>query len=99
MRKLLGLFFGLIVLTSVGPFVKAQTAASELGMLHNSDVLKMATDGMKSNDIITRILTSRCNFDVFPPVLRDLSRRGVPDAVILTMKMAPNGPPAFSKDS
>src|SRR4051812_31894422 len=97
MRNLLGLFLGLIVLTSVGPLVNAQTTASvQVRMLRNSDVLQMVADGMKSGDVITAILTSRCNFDVFPPVLRDLRRRGVPDTVILAMKMAPGGPPAMS---
>jgi hypothetical protein len=55
----------------------------------------MVNDGMKSGDIIARVLTSRCNFDIFPPVLRDLRRRGVPDTVLMAMKIAPSGPPAI----
>jgi len=56
----------------------------------------MVTDGLKSNDIIKRILTSNCNFDIFPPVLRDLKRQGVPDIVIAAMQIAPSGPPALN---
>src|SRR6185436_20723180 len=53
--------------------------------------------GQKSDQIIGKIFTSHCQFDIFPPVLRDLKRRGVPDTVILAMKSAPNGPPALAE--
>ena len=56
----------------------------------------MVEDRVPSEKIIGRILTSSCNFDVFPPVLRDLKRRGVPDTVLVAMKMAPVGPPALA---
>ena len=62
--------------------------------LRNSDVIRMVEEGQKSGQIISKIFTSHCNFDIFPPVLRDLKRRGVPDTVILAMKSAPSGPPA-----
>jgi len=55
----------------------------------------MLGDGVKPGVIIAKILTSNCNFDVFPPVLRDLKRRGVPDTILLAMKTAPNGPPSL----
>lgn len=64
-------------------------------LMRNGDVIRMVEDGVKPGVIIANILTSHCNFDIFPPVLRDLRRRGVPDTVILAMKMAPNGPPAL----
>jgi hypothetical protein len=66
-----------------------------VGLLRNNDVLRMVEDGVKSGVIMTKILTSPCNFDLFPPVLRDLKRRGVPDTVLMAMKMAPSGPPAL----
>src|SRR4030095_124629 len=66
-------------------------------MMRNGDVIRMVQDGVKSGVIISNILTSNCNFDIFPPVLRDLRRRGVPDTVIVAMKMAPNGPPALGE--
>ncbi|HYK22226.1 MAG TPA: hypothetical protein VEV42_15915 [Pyrinomonadaceae bacterium] len=63
--------------------------------LRNSDVLRMVQEKMKPELIISRILTSPCNFDVFPPVLRDLKRRGVPDDILMLMKVVPNGPPGL----
>jgi hypothetical protein len=48
---------------------------------------------MRSDLIIANILTSSCNFDIFPPVLDDLKRRGVPENVLQVMSVVPNGPP------
>jgi hypothetical protein len=73
--------------------VKAPPRAP-IPILHNGDVLRMVNDGVNPGVIITKILTSRCYFDIFPPVLQDLSRRGVPTAVLMAMKMVPSGPPA-----
>ena len=67
-------------------------------VLQNGDVLRMVRSGMKSDYIINRILTSACNFDVFPPVLTDLRRRGVPDEVLRVMTVVPYGPPDLSDD-
>jgi hypothetical protein len=68
---------------------------TDIKLLTNNDVLRMVEGGVKSGVIISKILTSSCNFDLFPPVLRDLRRRRVPDTVLMAMKMAPNGPPAL----
>jgi hypothetical protein len=86
-----------IFVLCLGPSsLRAQTSAEpDAPLLRNGDVLLMVSDGMRSGDIINKILTSRCNFDIFPPVLRDLRRRGVPDTVLLAMKMAPSGPARF----
>ena len=54
----------------------------------------MVQDGVKPGEIIAKIVTSPCHFDIFPPVLRDLKQRGVPDAVLLAMKTVPVGRPA-----
>lgn len=62
-------------------------------MLRNRDVLQMVRSGMKSDLIIANILTSPCNFDIFPPVLDDLKRRGVPENVLQVMSVVPAGPP------
>jgi hypothetical protein len=51
----------------------------------------------KPSVVIANIFTSHCAFDVFPPVLRDLKRRGVPDRVIAAMQAAPYGPPALAE--
>lgn len=74
--------------------VQAQTEPSPR-LLRNNDVLRMVEEKVKPEIIISRILTSPCNFDVFPPVLRDLKRRGVPDKVLLVMQTVPNGPPGL----
>jgi hypothetical protein len=62
-------------------------------LLENKDVLRMVKNGSTPNAIIASIQTAECRFDVFPPVLLDLTRRGVPRSVIEAMKMAPNGAP------
>jgi hypothetical protein len=62
-------------------------------ILRNRDVLQMVRSGIQSHLIIATIMTSNCNFDVFPPVLEDLKRRGVPENVLHFMSVVPNGPP------
>jgi len=62
-------------------------------ILRNRDILQMSRTGMKSDLIIANILTTSCNFDIFPPVLDDLKRRGVPENVLQVMSVVPNGPP------
>ena len=62
-------------------------------ILRNRDVLQMVRSGMKSDLVIANILTSSCNFDIFPPVLDDLKRRGVPENILQVMSVVPNGPP------
>ncbi len=62
-------------------------------ILSNRDVLTMVRKGMRPELIIATILTTSCNFDVFPPVLDDMKRRGVPENVLQVMSVVPNGPP------
>jgi len=76
---------------SFGQAPRPQTRS--IRTLRNRDVLQMVRTGMKSELIIANILTSSCNFDVFPPVLDDLKRRGVPENVLQLMSVVPNGPP------
>ena len=72
------------------------TPATQIRALTNNDVIRMVEQGEKPIQIISRIFTSNCNFDIFPPVLADLKRRGVPDTVLLAMRTAPYGPPALA---
>ena len=74
-----------------GQAPKPQTRS--IRILRNRDVLQMVRTGMKSELIIANILTTSCNFDIFPPVLDDLKRRGVPENVLQVMSVVPNGPP------
>ena len=85
MRRMRWLLITVALLT---PWISAQ-AQTEVSpkILRNNDVLLMVEDKVKPEIIITRILTSPCNFDVFPPVIRDLRRRGVPEKVLMVMKV------------
>ena len=65
-------------------------------IMRNRDVLSIVRTGVKPAEIVARIKSSHCNFDIFPPVLDDLRRRGVPDVVLEMMVQAPNGPPETS---
>jgi hypothetical protein len=76
---------------TVGQAPKTQSRPARI--LTNRDVLSMFHRGMRSDLIIATILTSPCNFDIFPPVLDDLKRRGVPENVLQVMSVVPNGPP------
>ena len=85
-----------LLLAATSAFAQTEAASPPtVHVLRNGDVLRMVQEGMKPGKIISRILTSSCNFDTFPPVMQDLMRRGVPDTVLMAMKMAPYGPPAM----
>jgi hypothetical protein len=60
--------------------------------LSNKDILLMVESKMTADAIVKTIHDSACTFDTFPPVLQELKRRGVPDAVLLAMVEAPYGP-------
>ena len=83
-----------LALSQAGQVVCQSTSAvaESPHILRNGDVLLMVKHGMNSDAIKARILSSRCNFDVFPPALLDLKRRGVPADVLDTMTAVPNGP-------
>ena len=93
MRQKCGLLIT-IALLMVCTAVQAQTQPSPRP-LRNNDVLRMVGDKVKPEIIISRILTSECNFDIYPPVLRDLKRRGVPEEVLMVMRVVPYGPPGL----
>jgi hypothetical protein len=75
-------------------FAQAAAPQTSTKVLHNGDVLRMHRAGMKPGDIIVRIVSSPCNFDTFPQVLRELKMKGLPDTVVMAMVMVPYGPPA-----
>lgn len=95
MRRLRGLLIT-VALSIICGAVQAQTEVSPR-LLRNGDVIRMVEEKVEPELIVAKILTSPCNFDVFPPVLRDLRRRGVPEEVLRAMKAAPNGPPALAE--
>jgi hypothetical protein len=97
-RRWLKIAFLFLLLTNCSAALgqNEERTATQLNLLTNRDVLRLVEDRVAPEIIVGRILTSSCNFDVFPPVLRDLKRRGVPDNVLAAMKVAPVGPPALS---
>jgi len=54
----------------------------------------MVQSHLSEEAIINTIKASPCTFDTFPPVLRDMKRRGVSDKVLQAMIDAPYGPSA-----
>ena len=92
MRKVLPLAIGLLLI--LAPSL-AQAAAGEADItpLSNKDVLVMVQKHVSEEVIIKAIKTSPCTFDIFPPVLQDMRRRGVSEAVLQAMIDAPYGPP------
>jgi len=97
-RHRLGIAFLFLFLTncSIALGQNSTSASTQIRALTNKDVIRMVEDGEKPMQIISKIFTSNCNFDIFPPVLADLKRRGVPDTVLLAMRTAPYGPPALA---
>jgi len=95
-RRWLKIAFLFFFLTNCSAALGQVEKRASTQLLTNRDVLRMLEDKVAPEKIIGTILTSSCNFDVFPPVLRDLKRRGVPDNVVAAMKVAPVGPPALS---
>jgi hypothetical protein len=84
----------LLVPASIETFGQSpQPQPRTIRILRNRDILQMVRSGIQSHLIIATIMTSHCNFDIFPPVLEDLKRRGVPDNVLHFMSVVPNGPP------
>jgi hypothetical protein len=84
----------LLLTNSVVTFAQTPTAQTHPApVLRNRDILRMVQSGVKSHLIIATIMTSHCAFDIFPPVLDDLKRRGVPENVLHFMSVVPNGPP------
>ena len=70
-------------------------AQSSPSVLHNRDVLRMVKEGLGPDEIVSTILNSNCAFDIFPPVMKDLRSRGVPDSVLHAMRIVPYGPPSI----
>lgn len=85
-----------LLLASASAFAQSDVASpTSVPVLHNRDILRMVKEGIKPGEIIAKIVTSSCAFDTFPPVMKDLEMRGVPDTVRMAMKMVPYGPPAM----
>src|SRR5688500_4412089 len=97
MKYLSSLSIALLFLT-LSTTLAAQTKTrrpTPVKMLRNGDVLLMVAAKVPQDEIVRTIQTSHCVFDTFPPVLKELRRKGVPDAVVNAMVVAPSGPPSL----
>lgn len=81
-----------ILLTLTPTLAMAASGEADITPLSNKDVLSMVQSHLSEDAIIKTIKSSPCTFDTFPPVLKDMKRRGVPDAVLQAMIDAPYGP-------
>ena len=70
----------------------AQSGDAAVTPLNNKDVLVMVEKKVETETIIKTIKSSPCTFDTFPPMLKEMKRRGVPEAVLQAMVEAPYGP-------
>ena len=89
----------LATLLLIAPLVSIARAAekplgdfSDFTPLTNKDILEMVQRRVETQAIVQAIQSSPCTFDTFPPVLLEMKRRGVPEAVLVAMVEAPYGP-------
>jgi len=90
-KPFMPLAIGLLLLLTPS-LATALPGETDITPLSNKDVLLMVQKHMSEDAIINTIRTSPCTFDTFPPVLKDMKRRGVPEAVLQAMIQAPYGP-------
>jgi hypothetical protein len=90
-KALLSSAIGLLLVLAPS-FAHAAAGEADITPLSNKDVLVMVQKHVSEEVIIKAIKTSPCTFDIFPPVLQDMKRRGVSDAVLQAMIEAPYGP-------
>lgn len=69
-----------------------QDGSSNVTPLSNKDIVVMVDRKLDAEAIIKTIKSSPCTFDTFPPLLREMKRRGVPEEVLQAMVEAPYGP-------
>ncbi len=90
---LLAAFLLIVPLTSVASaFGQFPDDPSAFTPLNNKDILVMVERKLETEAIVQAIKSSPCTFDTFPPVLREMKLRGVPEVVLQAMAEAPYGP-------
>lgn len=100
MRKpLLPLAIGLLLVLTPSLAQALPGGEADFSPLNNKDVLLMVQKHVSEEAIIKAIKSSPCTFDIFPPVLQDMKRRGVTDAVLQAMVEAPYGPSLQATDA
>jgi hypothetical protein len=74
-------------------FVFAFPQQDAMPRLTNKQVVEMVKAGLSAEVIISKIKTSRCNFETDPSILAEMKHNGVPNEVLKAMIEAPYGPP------
>jgi hypothetical protein len=92
-KPILPLAMGLL-LSLTPTMAAAPSGETDITPLSNKDVLVMVQQRVSEEAIVKAIQSSPCTFDTFPPVLKDMKRRGVPESVLQAMIQAPYGPSA-----
>lgn len=81
-----------LLLSLLPSIAAAQSTNTAVTPLSNKDVVVMVEKKVDTETIIKTIKSSPCTFDTFPPLLKEMKRRGVPEPVLLAMVEAPYGP-------
>lgn len=100
MKKLYLFFLFALIITAMPSTVAGQSDTpntQNVTPLSNKDIVEMVDRKMEPEAIIQTIKSSPCTFDTFPPLLREMKRRGVPDEVLQAMVEAPYGPSLQSR--
>lgn len=91
-RKLFLMLVATIAVLVTPSLAEAQVLDGDVTAINNKDVIFMVAQKLETATIIKTIQSSSCTFDTFPPVLKEMKRRGVPEAVLQAMVEAPYGP-------
>ena len=92
MKNKLLLLAATFLLTLVPSVARAQKGDTEVTPLSNRDILQMIDRKVEIEEIVKTIKSSPCTFDTFPPVLKEMKRRGVAQLILQAMVEAPYGP-------
>lgn len=90
--KTQNLLLAATVILTLLPMAALGQSTEAVTTLNNRDVLLMVEKRVDVEAIVTTIKSSACTFDTFPPLLKEMKRRGVPEAVLQAMLEAPYGP-------
>jgi hypothetical protein len=83
MKNLASLVLVLFLFTQ--SFVFALPQQDGMPRLTNKQVVEMVKAGLSAEVIISKIKTSRCNFDTDPSILAEMKHNGVPNEVLKAM--------------
>jgi hypothetical protein len=95
-KPILPLALGLC-LSLTSSLAAAPAGETDITPLSNKDIIVMVQQRVSEEAIIKAIQSSPCTFDTFPPLLKDMKRKGVPEAVLQAMLQAPYGPAAVTQ--